>query len=207
MAEYTGLKISARSQASLAVLISYNLHNAQYKPSFSRSFAYVTGPAYGYLLDQTGLNWRKQINNSNGVVSLSALLYKHLSLNLIDDDNNIILRAKNYDGDEIISAETDLEKERQILIAKYHEQFINGPILIFPVTDQFKYSFNPNNLFSLDNIGTVYPTLRVVDQWGILEVSDGALMSRTGNKIDRLCVSVPINYQASTIEEKGWNWY
>ena len=36
--------------------------------------------------------------------------------------------------------------------------------------------FNPNEVMSLGDLGNVYPELRITDDWGVLEVSGGALV-------------------------------
>jgi len=60
---------------------------------------------------------------------------------------------------------------------------------------------NPGNLVPLDSLGTVYPTIRVVDVWGILTVSKGALMNST---FSRIYVSAPDSLSASPIQGEGW---
>jgi hypothetical protein len=61
--------------------------------------------------------------------------------------------------------------------------------------------FNPGNLLPLDSLGTVYPDIRVVDVWGILTVSRGALMNPT---FSRISVSAPGSLGASPIQGDGW---
>ena len=39
-----------------------------------------------------------------------------------------------------------------------------------------RISFDPSNLIPLDDMGTVYPNLRISDEWGILTVENGALV-------------------------------
>jgi len=53
----------------------------------------------------------------------------------------------------------------------------------------------------LDSLGTVYPTIRVVDVWGVLTVSRGALMNST---FSRIYVSAPDRLSASPIQGDGW---
>ena len=48
---------------------------------------------------------------------------------------------------------------------------------VLAMAGQTRIGFDPNQLVSLEGQGTVYPTLRVTDAWGVLEVSDGALLS------------------------------
>lgn len=50
-------------------------------------------------------------------------------------------------------------------------------------------SFDPRNIIPVEDKGTVYPQIRVTDNWGILEVTKGALMSPNWDKIS---VSSPV---------------
>jgi hypothetical protein len=64
-----------------------------------------------------------------------------------------------------------------------------------------RMQFNPGNLVPFDSLGTVYPDIRVVDVWGILTVSKGALMNSTFSKI---YVSAPSDLSMSPIQGDGW---
>jgi hypothetical protein len=62
-------------------------------------------------------------------------------------------------------------------------------------------SFDPGNLIPLENYGTVYPNLRITDNWGILTVEGGALLSADWRKV---IVTVPEVTNNHTIKGKGW---
>ena len=53
----------------------------------------------------------------------------------------------------------------------------------------------------VDGYGTVYPTLRVSDNWGILTVSDGALL---GTNWDKITVSEPTSINTERVVGNGW---
>ena len=68
--------------------------------------------------------------------------------------------------------------------------------------ENMKIGFNPSNIMPLDSFGTVYPNLRITDNWGILEVdSCGALMSPEWNKV---IISFPELITDTLISGKGW---
>lgn len=77
-------------------------------------------------------------------------------------------------------------------------------MLTLPLTESIQYSFNPNNLIPLDENGTIYPTLRISDEWGIVEVSDGALMVREGGRASRVLVASPTNLNDRPLVGAGW---
>jgi hypothetical protein len=62
-------------------------------------------------------------------------------------------------------------------------------------------SFDPGNLIPLENYGTVYPNLRITDNWGILTVEGGALLSSDWTKV---IVTVPEESNTNKVRGKGW---
>ena len=77
-------------------------------------------------------------------------------------------------------------------------------MLILPLSDGVNYSFDPNNLISLDNLGTIYPNVRIIDAWGIVEVTGGALMILENKRPARLYVPVPRGTGERTLQGEGW---
>lgn len=61
-----------------------------------------------------------------------------------------------------------------------------------------KIEFNPNNLFALPPYGTVYPTVQIIDVWGVLSVEAGALIDDKWSE-----VSVVASEYGATAG-KGW---
>ena len=62
-------------------------------------------------------------------------------------------------------------------------------------------SFDPRNLVPLEDLGTVYPNVRVTDNWGILTVTNGALLSSSWDKI---IVSLPTHIEKDKAQGDGW---
>ena len=202
LAEYTGLRLSAEAFEKLAERACASLEQARRRPTFVRSFAYVSGPAYGILLDASGTYWRKGLKPQN---DLGELLRKAHAIKLPALlEAAAEKRAKDYGGDGLRLAEAERDKARRERIAGYRARLVDGPVLLMPLTDKVNYSFNPNNLVPLDELGTVYPTLRVTDVWGILEVSGGALMASEGSRVAKIYVPAPGDVAARSLKGDGW---
>ncbi len=197
MAEYTGAKLSGSTNPAQSV-VDKNLKEATSNQTFVRSFAYATGPAYGILLDGTGTNWRKGLKKDD---DLGLLLQGRLA---IKPPRNIKERAealaKKYDGDTLQAAEMERENNRQKLFAAYRAKLVDGPVLAIPL-QKMSMQMNPGNLVPLDSLETVYPDIRVVDVWGILTVSKGALINSTFSKV---YVSAPSGLSSSPLQGDGW---
>jgi len=203
LAEYTGVKLSSRSDAEGAARAGYALRQAVFRQSFARSFAYATGPAYGILLDAASKDWRRNVKAGS---DLSVMLQAAMNIQLQSKTSAelVLARANLYDGDEVIAAETERENHRRETVAKYRARLLEGPVLVLPVKGSFNYSFDPNTVTPLDDTATIYPTLRVTDEWGLLEVSDGALMFRDNGKVTKLHVTAPTDTQKPPLQGSGW---
>src|SRR5207302_4350398 len=66
LAEYTGVKLCGLTDAEQVLYAAGLLERRPSEYStFVRSFAYVSGPAYGLLLDSASKNWRKEIGRAS----------------------------------------------------------------------------------------------------------------------------------------------
>lgn len=203
LAEYTGVKLSGRTALEMPGYLAGRLDQAASRPSFVRSFAYETGLAYGFLLDQISANWRAHLRSQD---DLGELLRQALSLKLPESlRTEAIKRSIIYQGDEVRDAEAERERDRQAKLKAYRARLVEGPVLIIALTQQMSFSFDPNNLLPLDNSGTVYPTIRVADAWGVLEVEGGALMIRDREQQpSQVHVPAPVDTNARPIKGDGW---
>lgn len=61
--------------------------------------------------------------------------------------------------------------------------------------------FDPRDLQPLEKAGTVYPTLRISDDWGVLEAKSGALMKPDWSAV--IVVAPPIS-AGSSLKGDGW---
>jgi hypothetical protein len=197
VAEYTGVKLSGLADSAMREYVRKNLEQRPKKmATFVRSFAYLSGPAYGLLLDEAGVAWRKDPQGDFGALlqlSQSITLRKNLS-------EAADVRARAYQGEALREAETKREAARQERIADYRARLIDGPVLLLPLK-KAQTTFDPNNLQPLPGHGTVYPNLRISDLWGTLAVSRGALMSADFSKA---YVSAPLDPDKRPLKGDGW---
>ena len=199
LAEYTGVKLSGYLD-QLRFVVHNELQQAPEKKTFVRSFAYATGPAYGLLLDETGADWRQAVR---GRRDLAELLIRRGGIEMpADIEAAAKERAPKY-GSVALGAEEDRrEQARRTLAQSYRAKLVDGPVLVIPL-HRMNMQFDPGNLVSLDSLGTVYPNIRIVDDWGILTVTNGgALMS---GDFSRVAVAAPKDTAAPMIEGEGWN--
>jgi hypothetical protein len=199
LAEYTGVRLSGMRDTEQAAYVIKKLERRpQTMPTFIRSFAYLSGPAYGVLLDARAADWRKELKAN---ADLAAHLAKTLAIRLPALElKDLQARAERYQGERLLAAEKERDKERQKRIADYRVRFVDGPVLALPLRE-IQISFDPRTLQPLEGIGTVYPSLRIVDSWGTLTASKGALVAADFKKV---YVSAPIEPKTRPLRGEGW---
>jgi hypothetical protein len=163
-----------------------------------RSFAYTSGPAEGILLDLAGAEWRRGLTPKEDLGALLAKAY-HLVLapNLKEQAE---ARSKDYGGDALRAVETARDEARKKVLAQYRALLVEGPVLVIPLR-KMNVQFDPNNLVSFGDLGTVYPTLQLTDEWGILTVSGGAVMAPDWS---RVTVAAPHQATPPSLSGPGW---
>jgi hypothetical protein len=199
LAEYTGVRLCGLEGAELRNYMRNKLANRPAKmPTFVRSFAYLSGPAYGLLLDETGTRWRPGLKPTD---DLGELLRRSQSLDAVEDvKKQAEQRSGNYGGQALGAAERQREDARQRRLAEFRERFITGPLLVLPLQNM-QFSFNPNEIQPLENKGTVYPRMRLSDAWGTLMVSKGVLIS---SDFKKAYVPAPVDPRAHSPQGDGW---
>jgi hypothetical protein len=198
LAEYTGVRVGNAQPVEAKTAALNDLDRQAKVPTFVRSFAYATGPAYGLLLDRYQPDWRTGLQSGEG---LNEILQAALKITLPPDlEQTTQQRAVQYDGVALRAAETEREARRKATLALYHAQFVDGPTLTLPLK-KMSVQFDPRTLQPMDNLGTVYPTIRVTDLWGILEVSKGALLKRNWTAV---VVVAPTDTTGNSIKGDGW---
>jgi hypothetical protein len=202
LSEYTGVKLSSADLAETVVRADIILRQARNNPTFARSFAYVSGPAYGALLDLSGKPWRAGLKPS---ADLGVLLQQHYGIRVRMSEAAARAAMSRYEGEEIVTIETQQDQRRKQQIADARKKFWDGPVLILPLGADVSYSYDPNNVLGIDASNTVYPTMRLVDAWGVLTVSNGAWLERdaTGH-LARARLAAPSDLSARPLKEDGW---
>jgi hypothetical protein len=208
LAEYTGVRVGNPTEELQTEMALHDLSAHVGDATLVRSFAYATGPAYGLLLDRYASGWHAQLKSGTGFdVMLARALHVAPSAN---GEQLAAKRAAQYDGAALHAAEAERETKRQQLLALNRAKFVDGPVL----TLKFRHmnvQFNPSTLEPLGDAGTVYPTIRVSDEWGVIEGKNGALMKPDWSALvvsahEPLTIGETITGDGWTLTLKpGWN--
>ena len=198
LAEYTGSILSKRSDEKLKEHYIQAINNFYNNQTFVRSFAYVTIPVYGYFMNLKNPNWNKEISvNTN----LTDYITKFFKVSIPDNFKEVINKIKeNYGFNKISNFEIERAKEHKKLIAKYETEFQKNPTLTIRF-ENMNISFDPRNITPFKDLGTVYPKIRITDNWGILTVKNGALLSKNWDKV---IISKPTKISDTLVEGNEW---
>lgn len=198
IAEYTGFIISGRDKEQVKKHFMSTTDAFVLNPTYVRSFAYNTIPVYGYLLSLKEKYWNRQVAaNTN----LTDFFIEHIDIKMPTNLKAAVEKiTKDYNGDSIFTEEQIRENKIKKQITEYQSKLIEQPHLEITF-EKMNVSFDPRNILPIGDKGTVYPNIRVTDNWGILKVENGALMSPNWDKI---AISVPTKIEEQKVEGDGW---
>ena len=197
LAEYTGQRLSGRD--ALDEHLAATMLAREDDASFVRSFAYASGPAYGRLLDRHAPDWRSRLRAGD---DLGDRLAVALSLHLPGMHTAFPAEAARRHGHgEVAAEEQALAVEQRKATDAWRARLVDGPTVFLPFR-QMNISFDPGRLFALPPQGTVYPTLRIVDAWGVLEANDGALI---GDDWSGVTLPGPATLDQGVLRGPGWS--
>lgn len=170
LAEYTGRRIAAAGRDDSAA-IADALARGERAASHVRSFAYLTGPAYGGLLDRWRPGWRREIGAER---DLPRLLARALAVEADADGSDAA--AARYGAASVRDEERRVAREREARATALRMRFVDGAVLELALRGP-SISFDPNSLFRLGAHGTFYAPLTLGDAWGELVAETGGLLA------------------------------
>src|SRR5205809_3919425 len=199
LAAYTATVLAAQSAADAiagAVDLLDGAETTALEASFVRTFAYMSGPAYGLLLDASSPDWTRKVR---GTDDLGTLLMRALAVQPATDAT---ASATRYGGAEIRASEQKREQERQERLADLRRRFVDGPVLRIPGGGNGMS--NSRGAEVIPGVGTVYfGPFRASGVWGTLEAEKGVLVASDGGS-RRL--AAPARPDGAAIAGDGWTF-
>lgn len=196
MAEYTGVRMAGGTVVDRRKIILTALTDMETQEHLTRSFAYTTGPAYGFLLDEIRPGWRLELRPGPDPATLAR---RAVGVTLFDDRRMAIeegrLGGPMVRVEEARRAEVRAERRRGLV-----GRFVTGPILVVPLVSS-SISFDPNQVESLDSLGTHYGTMQLSGAWGVLDAPGGGRIGAGWKE-----AYVPVGPAFVPSERKGPGW-
>jgi hypothetical protein len=194
LAEYSGMRLAGYSPERVVEAVAAKREG---ETGLVRSFAYISGPLYGYLLDASGAEWRDRMGPE---VDMGALLGKSLGV-AAGSDEKARTSAESYGGSELRRAETDRERERNTRLAAWRKSLIDGPVLVVDLNAVSSGGFDPGKVFPFAEKQTVYTVRELIAEWGVLTVDGGAILEDDGAGRGHLSLS---GVSQDLTEGEGW---
>lgn len=199
VASYTGTVLAASSRADAtanALTILTGVGGGGGGESFVRTFAYISGPAYGLLLDEASPGWHRALRSSD---DLGILLMNALAVQPAGDAADA---AAEYGGAELRAAEQQREQSRQDRINELRLRFVDGPVLVVPGGGSGMS--DSRGAIVIPGSGTVYfHTYHAWGAWGRLEAEKGVLLASDGRSRR---VPAPVRRDDGTFSGDGWTF-
>ncbi len=180
VAEYTGVRVGLDTPAERTAYALRDLEAFQQSPTFVRSFAYATGPAWGLLLDRADPAWRDKLAagmKSANPPALDEMLQS--ALKLPEPAAATVKAREAFYDDTLRPRELARDQARQAHLADLKARLVDGPVLRVALAGHHaSYQFNPQTLEAMGTTGVVYPTMTLSADWGMLKVEQGALLDK-----------------------------
>jgi hypothetical protein len=197
LAEYTGVKIALAATAEPQARVAVALREFELRPTYVRSAAYATGPGVGLLLDRYAPRWRTLVKERALAPQLARALHWTPPRELA---SAAARRSGAYDGTALARAEDARADERARRFAAWRSRYIDGPVLVLR-QQGLQRAFNPNTLAPFGEEGTIYPTGTFSAAWGVLDVTDGALVAGDFGSVR---VPAPADSTGRPLSGPGW---
>ena len=177
MAEYTAFKLLPLDDDNEAIrkgLVAAAIMKGMDNTGFSNSFAYLTGPAYGLLLDDLVPDWRNSVCSGKTIPDVISTV---IPIPDTVHDAEIERISKCYDVKEYLDKEKIRLEARDKEDAALRVVFSESKWLIIP-NNNINFGFNPNErLVAYDSIGVIYKTMQLKGDFGTIEVENGIIRS------------------------------
>ena len=198
LAEYTGRRIAFPSNKDFI----RNLPDLDYlyeSDNLTRSFAYLSGPLYGLILDQSSYPWRKEIKAESDLGSCVQKIYE---IELPNDLEAAVQKAKEmYDFDSIDAVEESFQRKLEERNAKILKLFAPKNVIRLE-SSKLSIQFPPDSMVQMEDGGMVIFGGEAFCEWGYVK---GHPLKITGDwhhiELPRLDT---LSIKGDTIVTSGW---
>jgi hypothetical protein len=200
LATFTYTLLCADSDDEFRARIFENLDRVYAMQSYSRSYGFIHGALYASLLHQKGFEFSKIKTNEIDLGKTVKDIYG-IDLPLICRDVAGSI-ALNYNLSEINDEEQQRLADLKESIHKQISTFTDKPVVFIELESPY-FDFEPEDVHSLDTLGTLYSSIRVSDNWGKLTVNKGGCLLSNNFKFLRITAK---GFQANQKHISGEDW-
>jgi hypothetical protein len=178
-----------------------NLDRTYKFQSYGRIYGSIHGGLYAWLASEKGFDFKTINSDTVDLGKVVKSLY-NIQLPLICRDVAGSL-ALSYDIESIYKEEEQRLIDIKERIHKEISTFTEKPVVFLELESPY-FDFEPEDIRSLDTLGTIYAAMRVSDNWGKLTVDKGGCLVSYNFKFMRITAK-NIGESKNHINGDGWN--
>jgi hypothetical protein len=201
LATFTYTLLCTNSPQEFKLRLFENFDRIYSMQSYAWSYGFVHGALYATLLYDKGFDFTKIKNSSFDLGNAVKELYK-IDLPIICRDVAGSL-AVNYEIEAINKEEEKRDEDIKESIHRQISTFTEKPVVFIELESPY-FDFEPENIHSLDTLGTLYSSIRISDNWGKLTVDKGGCLLSNNLKFVRITAKA---FQADKNHITGEGWH
>lgn len=201
LATFTYTLLCTNSPEEFNTRLLENLDRLYSMQSYSRSYGFIHGALYASLLHDKGFDFRT-IKPEN--IDLGKKVQELYNIELPGICRDVAgSLAVNYEIDIINQEEEKRLYDIKESIHKLISTFTEKPVVFLELESPY-FDFEPEEIHSLDTLGTLYNSIRVSDNWGKLTVDKGGCLVSNSFKYLRITAK---GYKAEKNRISGEGWH
>ena len=201
LATFTYTLLCTNSPEEYKTRLLENLDRIYSMQSYARSYGIIHGALYATLLYDKGYEIKKIKTDSFDFGNAVKELY-NIDLPAICRDVAGSL-AVNYDIEAINKEEEKRDADIKESIHSQISIFTEKPVVFIELVSPY-FDFEPEDIHSLDTLGTLYNSIRVSDNWGKLTVDKGGCLVSNNLKFIRITAK---SFKADKNHISGDGWH
>lgn len=201
LATFTYLLLCSTTSEEFKTKLFENLDRIYSMQSYSRSYGSIHGALYATLLHDKGFEIRSIRTDTFDLGNAVKNIY-NIELPPVCRDVAGSL-AVNYNIDVIHKEEEKRLADIRESIHKQISTFTEKPVVFIELESPY-FDFEPEDIHSLDTLGTLYNTIRVSDSWGKLTVDKGGCLVSNNFKYIRITAK-GFKEEKNRISGEGWH--
>lgn len=163
LANYTAFKLSSHSEKYKQAL--QQLDKRESAGTYTRSFPYATGPAYGLIFDYLKVDWKQGLDKIYDFLKIYESKQIMKRLKIANSDLKKANQRSNYTA--IRKEELERKEKYEKNVLHYTNLLVDNPTLTVALLDKrFSKTFDMNGTLILEGVGIVYSELVGIDASG-----------------------------------------
>jgi len=201
LATFTYSMLCTSSPEEFKTRLFENLDRIYSMDSYSRSYGSIEGALYTTLLYEKGFDIKK-IKTDNFDFGTAVKDLYNIELPTVCRDVGGSL-AVNYNVEAILKEEAVRDTQIKESILNQANIFTQKPVVFLELESPY-FDFEPEDIHSLDSLGTLYTSIRVSDNWGKLTVEKGGCLVSNNLKFIRITAK-SFKIEKNRISGDGWH--